>query len=206
MPSSFSWRRVSPSNYAAKRAGKNRIGYCMNDIIFARICYLTITLPAPLLVGPKCLPGPAAVKPLEPCGGRREPAVPPAASPPRLRPLRASKRGGSRPGYFGPCWSLAPFPQGSELIVSVHLDEPIVVYIGRICFPVPQTIITFFLFLLRKWTFDTLPGCITEFPCLFQGEIMIKAGIFTEGKKITEKNVEENLTVGKKASCVIMKK
>lgn len=144
---------------------------------------MTITLPAPLVVGPKILPGRVAVKPLEPCGWRREPAVPPAAAPQRPRPLGASKRRDSRPGYFWPCWSLALFPRGSELIVFVHLDEPIVVYIERICFPVPQTIITFFLFLLSKRTFDTLPGCITEFPCLFQGEIMIKAGAFTERKK-----------------------
>lgn len=81
MPPSFSWCRVSPSNYAAKRAGKNKIGCCMNEIIFARIYYLAVTLPAPLLVGPICLPGRVAVKPLEPCGGRRDPAVPPAPAP-----------------------------------------------------------------------------------------------------------------------------
>lgn len=155
----------------------------MNDRIFARIYCLTIRLLAPLPVEPKILRGAVAEKRPEPCGGRREPAVPR-----RPRPLRAPRWRDPRPGYFRPCWSPALFPQRSELIVFVHLDEPIVVYIGRICFPVPQTIITFFLFLLRKWTFDTLPGCITEFPCLFQGEIMIKAGAFTErGKKIAEK-------------------
>lgn len=43
------------------------------------MCCLTITLPARLPVGPKLFPGVVAVKPLEPCGRRREPAVPSAA-------------------------------------------------------------------------------------------------------------------------------
>lgn len=43
-------------------------------------------------------------------------------------------------------------------------------------------------------------------PCPFRGEITTKAGAFAEGgKKNHRKNVEENLTRGKKASCVIVK-
>lgn len=56
-----------------------------------------------------------------------------------------------------------------------------------------------FLFPLRKWTFDTLPGCVIEFPARFGVESRQRQAPLLKGEKNHRKNVEENLTRGKKS-------
>lgn len=163
---------------------------------FLPIIYcLTVTLPAPLLVGPKIFPGQVAVKPLEPCGGRREPAVPPAAT----SGHSALKNGGILVrAIYGPAGACAVssglrahcFCSLRWTNCSLHRTYLFSSSSNHYyLFPVP----------LEKMDFWH-PARLHYWIPLPVSEWNHDKGrrFYRKGKKNCRKNVEENLTVGKK--------